>query len=73
MEIAAGTFSDDGDQAKLQKGSPIEGPEEEIPGALNGERNGIDCGDRAHFKTFPGTAKSRLSYSESSDPKLTRP
>jgi hypothetical protein len=57
VEVAAQAFGDDGDQAELQKGSPVEGPEEEVPGALDGERDGIDCRDGAHCKTFP--AKER--------------
>jgi hypothetical protein len=48
MEIAPDTFGDDGDQAELQIGSPAKWPEEEIPGALNGGRNGIRGRDREH-------------------------
>jgi len=54
VEVASETFRDDRDQAQLQEGSPVEGPEEKIPGALNGERNRIDCGDGGAFETFSG-------------------
>jgi hypothetical protein len=40
-EVVSNPFRDDGDQAKLQIGSPTEWPEEEILCALNGRRNGI--------------------------------
>jgi hypothetical protein len=52
VDIAPKTFRDDRDQAKLQKGSPLEWPEEELPGALDGKRNGIYGGDGAHMGPF---------------------
>ena len=52
MEIASNTFRDDRDQAKLQIGSPVEWPEEKLPGALNGGRNGIHGRDGAHMRPF---------------------
>jgi hypothetical protein len=52
MEIAAQAFGDDRDQAKLEIRSPVEWPEEQVPGALNGGRNSIDGGDDAHSRPF---------------------
>jgi len=57
MEIVSKTFRDDRHQAKFQKGSPTEGPEEEFLGALNGKRNGIYSRDGAHTGPFRGDAK----------------
>jgi hypothetical protein len=48
IEIVPEPFCDDGDQAKLQIGSPVEGSEEEFPGALKGKRNSIGGRDSAH-------------------------
>jgi hypothetical protein len=41
MGVAADAFRDQGDQAKLEKRSPPEWPEKEIPGSLNRKRNRI--------------------------------
>jgi hypothetical protein len=41
MGVAANALGDQCDKAKLEIGSPSEGPEEEIPGALNRKRNRI--------------------------------
>ena len=49
VEVAPEPFRDDCDQAKLQIGSPAEWPEEELPGALNGKRNGIRGGNESHL------------------------
>jgi hypothetical protein len=48
-EIASDPLGDDGDQAQLQIGSPAEWPEKELPGALNGKRNGIRGGNESHW------------------------
>jgi hypothetical protein len=52
VDVAPKAFRDDRDQAKLQKRSPVEWPEEELPGALNGKRNGIDGRNGAHMGPF---------------------
>ena len=52
LKIAPKTFGDNRDQAKLQVGAPGEWPEEELPGALNGKRNGIHGRDSAHMRPF---------------------
>ena len=54
IEVVSEPFCDDGDQAKLQVGSPAEGPEEELPGALNSKRNSIGGRDSAHRLPFRG-------------------
>jgi hypothetical protein len=41
MGIAADALSDYRDQAKLEKRSPLEWPEQEIPGAIKRNRNRI--------------------------------
>jgi hypothetical protein len=48
-EVVSNTFRDDRYQAKLQIGSPAKWPEEKLPGALNGGRNGIHGRDCAHM------------------------
>src|SRR5579863_6473707 len=57
--IASNTLGNDRHQAQLQIGSPTEGPEEELFGALDCERNGIDCRYGAHWKPFPGALRTK--------------
>ena len=63
--VAADSFSDDRDEAQFQIRSPGELPEEKLPGALNGKRDGVYGGDGNHAAPFWSRPSVPLNYAES--------